>query len=127
MIKKIICFFALIVLTFSFSFCDEAKEKSKIKITADNTSIPWGEKDKNVVLKGNVSVVYETTKLMSAYVIFNQDTKVAVSPGKVTVNAKETNFTADSGSSDFKNKICKASGNINGFIKKEVSDTIENN
>ena len=124
---KYILILIIIVFSFSFSFSQEGKkEKAKIKVTADNTSIPWGETGKNITLKGNVNIVYENYKLMSAYVIFNTETKHAESPGKISVVSKECNFTADKGDANFKSRLCNASGHIQGFIKKEVSNDIKN-
>ena len=64
---------------------------------------------------------------MSAYVIFNKESKFAESPGKIIVISKDTEFSADKGNANFKTKICKAYGNINGIIKKEVTNEIKNN
>lgn len=127
--KYLSLFIIILIIIFvscSFLFGENKKEKAKIKISADSTSIPWRENNKNITLKGNVSIVHDNAKLMSSYVIFNQDTKIAQSPGKITVNAKETNFTADNGNANFKTKICQAFGNINGIIKKENIADIKN-
>lgn len=125
-LKIFILLFIIIFLACSFLFSEEKKEKAKIKVSADTTSIPWGDRDNKVTLKGNVSIVHDTTKIMSAFVVFNKETKFAESPGKVSVNAKETVFTADKGNADFKSKICTGEGNINGIIKKDNSNDIKN-
>lgn len=126
-IYKILSVFLIVfLLTGTFSFGQEKKQKSKITVSADNTSIPWGENNKNITLRGNVSIIHEDIKILSAYVIFNQETKYAQSPGKVTVNSKKTYFTSDKGEADFKKKICNAKGNIKGYIKKENINEIKN-
>ncbi|MBQ7256858.1 MAG: hypothetical protein IJS60_04120 [Abditibacteriota bacterium] len=124
---KYLLILIIILISFSLSFSQDAKkEKAKIKVTADNTSIPWGETGKNITLKGNVNIVYENYKLMSAYVIFNTETKFADSPGKISVVSEKADFTADKGNTNFKDRICRAQGHIQGFIKKEVAKDIKN-
>jgi len=133
--KILLPLFLLIVFIISVAYAQNNKtttnktttnNKTKIKVYADDTSIPWGDKEKNITLDGNVSITHDTTNLKSSHVIFNQDKKIADSPGKVAIVSKETDFVADSGTCNFNNKLFKVFGNVNGIIKRENVNDIEN-
>ncbi|MBP5275113.1 MAG: LPS export ABC transporter periplasmic protein LptC [Abditibacteriota bacterium] len=101
-----------------------AAEKKEIKVFADMTDIPYGDKNKNVILKGNVRILHNDITLKSEYVEYNKDKNTAFSPGKLFATAPEADITADKGTGDFKNKIVKAEGNVSAVIRKSFTENI---
>lgn len=100
--------------------------KKQIKVYADDTSIPYGDKNKNIALKGNVTITHEDITVTSDYVEYNKEKNIANSPNKITMNSKNADITADKGTGDFTNKLCKAQGNVSGLIKRNTIEDIKN-
>jgi len=94
---------------------DEKKKSEEVIGRADYMKSAWGGK-KTVLMKGNVKFTHGDTVLTSDQVDYDQDAKVAVSPGKVVITNPECDITGDKGSAFFKKRL----GIIEGSVVMQV-------
>lgn len=80
-----------------------------------------------VVLNGDVTFAHEDTTLKSDQVNYDEKTRIATSPGKVTITDPECDITGDKGSANFKKRLGEIVGNVVMLAKpKPVEPTPEN-
>ena len=89
--------------------------------SADLIKSIWGD-NKKVLMKGNVVFVHTDTTVKSDMVEYDQNSKIAVSPGKLSISNPECDIFADKGSVDFKNKTSFMENNVKLLVKPKESD-----
>jgi len=83
----------------------------------------WGA-EKTVVLSGDVVITQGDTTLKSDKITYNEDSRVATSPGRLTISDPESDITGDSGVAYLKQRLAKLQGNIKLIVKpKPKQDT----
>ena len=102
----------------------ESKEKDVVDARADNLKSVWGAK-KFVVMTGNVRFKHGDSVLTSDQVDYDQDEKVAVSPGKFSLTNPECDLTADKGTAYFKKKLTVVEGNVVMILKPKPEEVAE--
>ncbi len=118
----------IFAVVFTILFCGVLycqSEKKEIKVFADMTDIPYGDKTKNVILKGSVRILHNDITVKSEYVEYNKDKNLATSPGKVYVTAPEADIESDKGIGDFKNRTVKAQNNVLATIRRSFTEEIK--
>jgi lipopolysaccharide assembly outer membrane protein LptD (OstA) len=100
------------------------KEKETATGSADLIKSIWGD-NKKVLMKGNVVFVHTDTTIKSDLVEYDQNAKIAVSPGKLNISNPDCDISAEKGSVDFKNKTSFMENNVKLLIKPKESDNKE--
>ncbi|MBR4749532.1 MAG: LPS export ABC transporter periplasmic protein LptC [Abditibacteriota bacterium] len=121
--KKTAALIIILVVLFGGILYSET-DKKEIRVFADMTDIPYGNKDKNVALKGNVRILHDDVTIKSDYVEYNSSAKTAVSPGRVTLSSPEADIISDKGSGNFRTRIVTAESNVSARIHRRFTEKI---
>ncbi len=97
------------------------KQPEQVQGRADVLKTSWGSK-KTVLMKGNVKFTHGDAALMSDEVIWDEDAKVATSPGKITITDPECDITGNKGTGYFKKRLGVVEGNVVMKLKPKPSD-----
>lgn len=89
---------------------------------ADFTKRNWGGDKSTILMKGHVEFTHDDTVLTSDEVTYNDDTKIAVSPGKLNINNPECTITGDKGTAYFRKKLGVIDGNVVMVMKPKKTD-----
>ena len=98
------------------------KESETATGSADLIKSVWGE-NKKVLMKGNVVFVHSDTTVKSDQVEYDQNAKLAMSPGKICIVNPDCDILAAKGSVDFKNKTSFLETNVKMLIKPKETDS----
>ncbi len=88
---------------------------------ADVLKTLWGDKTQ-VMMKGNVKFTSSDTVLTSNEVNYDKQTKIAVSPGKLSITNPDCDLDGDKGSADFSKKLAIVEGNVKMLAKPKNAD-----
>jgi len=117
-----------IALLTGFGFAEDKKQEQQPDYTVFNVKSrlwksSWGAQ-KTVTLSGEVVITQGDTALKSDKIIYNEDSRVATSPGRLTISDPESDITGDSGLAYLNQRLSKLQGNIKLIIKpKPKQDT----
>lgn len=100
---------------------EKSKKLTVVTAKADHTKSIWNDK-KTVLMKGNVSFTHEDTIIKSDQVDYDDSQKMAVSPGKLTIQDPECDIVGDKGCAYFKKHIGIVEGNVLMNVKKNESE-----
>jgi len=106
----------------------EKKQQETISGRADYMRSTWGDK-RTVLMKGNVKFVHGNTTMVSDKVEYDEESRIASSPGKLSISDPECDITGDRGSADFRKRIGVVEGNVVLLVKpkKTEQDTADSN
>lgn len=96
-------------------------KKETVQGKADVLKTLWGSKTE-VLMKGNVTFTSDDTVLTSDQITYDKQTKVAVSPGKLSITNPECDITGGKGSAYFQKKLGVIEGNVTMLIKPKKSE-----
>lgn len=99
-----------------------AKQPDTVNGRADSLKTIWGAR-KMVLMKGNVKFTHGDTTLTSAEINWDENEKVAQSPGKLTITDPECDITGDKGSGYFKKRLGVVEGNVVMQLKPQKQST----
>jgi lipopolysaccharide assembly outer membrane protein LptD (OstA) len=90
---------------------DAAKKKSEVEIKANYMKSDLGDKH-TTLLKGNVRCKHDDTLITSEQVDYDDNAKIATSPGVIKITNPECDINADKGMANFKKKVGVSEGNV---------------
>lgn len=99
------------------------KDRDTVESTAKFMRKAWGAK-KMSFLKGDVRFTHDDTVLTSDEVVYDEEAKIATSPGKVNITNPECDITGDKGIAYFNKKLGVVEGSVVMILKPkpETSD-----
>jgi len=97
------------------------KEPAQVIGKADYMKSAWGDK-KTVLMKGNVSFTHEDTVITSSQVDYDGTSKIAVSPGKITINDPECDILGDKGCAYFNKRLGVVEGDVVMNLKPKSTE-----
>ncbi|MCX6346215.1 MAG: hypothetical protein NT018_14280 [Armatimonadetes bacterium] len=100
---------------------DAAKKKSEVEIKANYMKSDLGDKH-TTLLKGNVRCTHDDTLITSEQVDYDDNTKIATSPGAIKITNPECDINGDKGMANFKKKVGVTEGNVLMQLKPKASE-----
>ena len=91
-------------------------KKESVQGKADVLKAAWGSKTE-MLLKGNVTFTSDDTVLSSDEITYDKKTKIAVSPGKLTITNPECDVSGDKGTAYLEKKLGIIQGNVRMLVK----------
>ncbi len=88
---------------------------------ADVLKSTWGDKTE-VLMKGNVTFTSDDTVMKSDMVTYDKKTKIADSPGKISITSPDADITGDKGTADFNKRLGVIVGNVKMLVKPKPED-----
>lgn len=87
------------------------KDPAEVHGSARILKTSWGTR-KTVLMKGDVVFTHGDTVLKSDEIVWDEDAKVATSPGKIVITDPEIDITGDRGTGYFKERLGVVEGNV---------------
>ncbi len=103
----------------------EAKKKSEVEIKANYMKSDLGDKH-TTLLKGNVRCKHDDTLITSEQIDYDDNTKIATSPGIIKITNPECDINGDKGIANFKKKVGVTEGNVLMQFKPKPEETNTN-
>lgn len=96
------------------------KQSEEVSVTAKYGRKNWDGK-KTTLLKGDVKFTHGDTVLATEEVRLDEDAKIAVCPGKITITDPECDITSDKGTANLNKRVATLEGNVVMRMKPKQS------